>query len=130
MDFNVLIADDSEMMRSVLKRTLEMAKIPIGRLELVKNGAEALEKLNAHNFEVVFTDLNMPEMNGVKLVEEMKGSDSLKDTPIIVVSSEGSKERIEYLKNLGVSDYLRKPFTPESIRTTLHNALGDWENEK
>lgn len=129
MSFQILIADDSEIIRAVLKRTLEMAKVPLASLDLVQNGAEALKVIQSKKIDVLFTDINMPEMNGVKLVEELKGSEAFKDIPIVVISTEGSEQRISFLKEMGITNYLRKPFTPESIRKSLAGVLGDWGNE-
>jgi two-component system, chemotaxis family, chemotaxis protein CheY len=126
--FSILIVDDSEIIRAVLKRTIEMAKIPTQAIYFAEDGLLALDVLQNEDIDIVFTDINMPNMNGIALVDAMKENPELQSIAIVVVSTEGSEVRIEQLKDKGINAYLRKPFTPESIRQILVEVLGDWNH--
>jgi two-component system chemotaxis response regulator CheY len=124
MSFSILIVDDSEIIREVLHRTLNMIKIPFSNIFKAANGAEALTILKDQWVDIVFTDIHMPVMGGIELIENMHSSPEYKDIPVVVISTEGSTTRIDQLKSLDIKGYLRKPFTPESIRDILNSTLG------
>lgn len=127
MAFTVLVVDDSETIRSVLERALLMTKIPIDTILQAANGMEALTLLEEHWVDIVLSDIHMPIMNGLQLVDKMQNSAELKNIPIVIVSTEGSSTRIHDLQEKGIKGYLRKPFTPERIRDTILTVLGKWE---
>jgi two-component system chemotaxis response regulator CheY len=124
MAFNVLVVDDSATVRAVLVKALGMAEVPINECHQAANGAEALKVLESHWIDMVFSDLNMPVMDGISLIERMAEDNLLKTVPVIVVSTEGSATRLEELKAKGVSGFVRKPFTPEEIRATVEAVVG------
>jgi two-component system chemotaxis response regulator CheY len=124
MALNILIVDDSVTVRAVIKRTLEMAGVPVGTVHQAANGEEALAVLAKEWVDLVFTDLNMPVMDGVAFVERMSASDLLKTIPVIVVSTDGSAVRIEQLKAKGVRAFVHKPFTPELLRKVVSDTVG------
>ena len=127
MAYTIMIVDDSETIRAILERTLAMTKLPIDGVIQAKHGKEALEKLGNNWVDIVFTDINMPEMDGMQLVAEMANRSDLKDIPVVVISTEGSATRIKDLESKGIKGYLRKPFTPENIRDIILKTLGEWE---
>ncbi|MGB7569632.1 MAG: response regulator [Chitinivibrionales bacterium] len=128
MAYTIMIVDDSETIRAVMERTLAMTKLPIDSVIQAINGKDALEKLTSAWVDIVFTDINMPVMDGMQLVDEMAKNSEFKNIPVVVVSTEGSTTRIEELKSKGIKGYLRKPFTPENIRDIIIKTLGEWEN--
>jgi len=125
MAFNILIVDDSSTVRSVVAKTLRLARVPIHELREAENGQEALNVLRDHWIDLVFADLNMPVMNGVEMIDEMARDGLLETVPVIILSNEGSLPRIEQLKSKGVSAYIRKPFTPELIRGVVAEVIGE-----
>jgi two-component system, chemotaxis family, chemotaxis protein CheY len=127
MGYTVMIVDDSDTIRAMLKRTLDMTKLPFDEIVTARNGIEALKLMQGHWLDLVFTDLHMPEMGGVELIDKMQAEPSLKEIPIVIVSTEGSSTRIDTLKAKGVKGYIRKPFTPEGIRDVILELLGGWE---
>lgn len=129
MAYTIMVVDDSETIRSVLERTIGMTKLPVDAIIQAENGRDALEKLADNWVDIVFTDINMPEMNGIELVDEMNNHAEYQDIPVVIVSTEGSKSRIEQLRQKGVKGYLRKPFTPENIRDIIIETLGGWDAE-
>jgi len=129
MAFNILIVDDSETIRAVLIKTLKMARIPLGEVIEAANGREALEKLKAGWVDIIFADINMPVMNGIEMIDEICADSNLKEIPVLVISTEGSKTRQDELLQKGVKGYIRKPFAPEQIRDSLIEILGGWDEE-
>ncbi len=129
MAYTIMVVDDSETIRSVLDRTVRMAKLPVDEIIQAVNGRDALGKLKDAWVDIVLSDINMPELDGVGLVDAMNGDPALRDIPVVIVSTEGSVVRIDELKRKGVKAYLRKPFTPEAIRDVIVETLGGWDNE-
>lgn len=126
MAYTIMVVDDSETIRFVLERTLGMTKLPVEAVIQASNGKEALAKLRDTWVDIVFTDIHMPELDGVKLLEAMNEDPVLKEIPVVVVSTEGSRTRIEELRRKGIKGYLRKPFTPEAVRDIILDTLGGW----
>jgi two-component system chemotaxis response regulator CheY len=124
MGFNVLVVDDSETVRSVIAKTLRLAGVPVQELSEASNGQEGLTVLRERWIDLVLSDINMPVMGGIEMLEEMRKDALLKDIPVIVVSTEGSATRIQELKSKGISAYVRKPFTPEEIRAVVDQVMG------
>jgi len=79
--------------------------------------------------DLVFSDINMPGMGGVEMIEHMRESDLLSTVPVVVVSTEGSKTRIDDLLSKGVRAYIRKPLTPEKVKAVVDELLGGGSNE-
>lgn len=123
MAHNVLIVDDSVIIRKMVARTLGMADIELGEIHFAENGKEALEKLDAHWIDIVLADINMPVMGGVELIEEMNRRELTATIPVVVISTERSRERIEALRERGVKAYLNKPFTPEDFARVIKGLL-------
>ncbi|MFP4175657.1 MAG: response regulator [Planctomycetota bacterium] len=124
MAYNILIVDDSPTVRAVIKKTLNLASFNIGQIMEAANGQEALNTIDEHDVDFILSDINMPVMSGVEFVDRLKERGELGSTPVIVISTEGSTTRIEELKRKGVSAYVRKPFTPESISNIVNNVMG------
>lgn len=127
MSFSIMIVDDSEIIRGVLTRCISMVQIPCEEILEAVNGKIALEVLEENCPDIILTDINMPVMNGVEFISKLKSNEEFQDIPVVVVSTEGSETRIQELMDQGVSGYLRKPFTPESIREILVQVLGEWD---
>ncbi len=124
MSLNVLVVEDSEVMRGMIKKSVRLSGVPLGQIVEAKNGKEALSLLGKHWIDLVFVDVNMPVMSGGELIREMKEDAVLSATPIVLLTSEGHSARIDKLKSLGVIAYLRKPCSPESIRCVLEQVAG------
>ncbi len=123
MALNVLIVDDSAVMRSMIARTLSLSGVELGEIHQATNGQEGLEALRAHWVDLVLVDVNMPVMNGQEMIEHVRADDVWKDLPIIVVSTEGSETRIAALRNLGAA-FIHKPFAPETVRDVIKELTG------
>ena len=119
----ILIVDDSPIIRSIIKKTLHLADIDISHVHESSQGENALEILEENAVDLMFVDINMPVMNGEELIESVKRRGLLEDMSVIVVSTEGSKPRVDKLKSKGVNAYVRKPFTPEILRNTVGTVI-------
>ncbi|MBW2248102.1 MAG: response regulator [Deltaproteobacteria bacterium] len=130
MAYNILIVDDSTPMRAVIKKVVKASGFNVGQFFEAANGIEALKILNQEWLDLVLTDYNMPDMNGLGLVEEMKKDEELKSVPVVMITTEGSRERVEEFMEKGVMDYIKKPFTPEQIKQKLMQIIGETEDEE
>jgi two-component system chemotaxis response regulator CheY len=124
MAHSILIVDDSATTRALIKRVISMCGIEVGRIDEAGNGKAALERLAAAPSDLVLADLNMPEMDGVEMAGRILADPRLRHIPVIVISAEPQRERLEQLKRQGIRGYLRKPFTPESIRDVITGIFG------
>jgi two-component system chemotaxis response regulator CheY len=115
MNTSVLIVDDSATVRRVVKRTICQAGFAIDTFLEARNGREALDTLRQITPSLVVTDINMPEMGGIELIQAMKAQASLRDIPCVVISTEGSHAVIEQMMELGVVGFVQKPFRPEEL---------------
>jgi two-component system chemotaxis response regulator CheY len=123
MALNVLIVDDSPMMRNLVGRVLNLAGLEIAHRFDAGNGAEALKAMTEHSVDLVFVDINMPIMSGEELVREMSLKEDLRRLPVIVISTDGTTRRMDRMKDLGVFGYLQKPFRPEDLRDEVERVM-------
>ena len=115
----VLIVDDSAMMRAMIKRVAHLTDIPIAQVLEAGNGVEALQQLEAHAVDVLFTDINMPLMTGPELLREVIKRQEWQHIVRVIVSTDGSAARREEMAGLRAHAYLEKPFRPEVMRDVL-----------
>ena len=123
MSFNILIVDDSAVMRAMIARTLRLSGVPVGELHEAGNGAEALERIADHWIDLVLLDINMPVMNGEEMLRRLRADPETAHLPVIVVSTESSETRVQALEELGVA-FVHKPFAPEDLRATILRVTG------
>lgn len=124
MSFNVLIVDDSNSMRAVIKKIISISGFKMDQCFEAGNGKEALEALTGNWVDVIVSDINMPEMNGFELLERLKKDNLFKDIPVIIITTESSEKRMQDAFNLGVKGFIRKPFLPEEVRKILYEVIG------
>lgn len=117
----ILIVDDSAAMRSLLAATLET----VGDVTVIQanNGFEALRMLPREQINLVLTDINMPDINGLELLSFIRNNPLYKELPVIVISTEGSRKDIEKGLALGATAYLVKPFKPEQLLELVKGLL-------
>ena len=112
---HVLVVDDSAMTRMVAKNSLK--NLGITEISEAEDGAKALQVLEAGAIDIVFSDWNMPNMSGIELLREVR--QRWPAMPFIMITTEGSKDKVMEAIQNGVSDYLSKPFTPEALNEKL-----------
>ncbi len=121
---SILIVDDSPMMRAMVKRVAALADVPFGQVLEAANGQEALQVLEHSKVDVVFTDINMPVMNGVELLRAMSQREEWTHVIRVVITTDGSDARRDEVRALSVSHYLQKPFQPEVMRDVFFSITG------
>jgi two-component system chemotaxis response regulator CheY len=124
MPFRVLIADDSPAMRLVIRRVIELSGFAVDGFWEAADGKEALCLLRRQPIDVMLTDINMPNMNGEQLLVSLQTEEKLKALPVVVVSTDATRHRIERMLDLGARGYITKPFQPEALRQELERVLG------
>ena len=118
----VLIVEDSPTMQSLLVSSLEELEIPL-KITQAATGFEALRHLPTASFDLILTDINMPDINGLELVSFVKSNKSYREIPLVIISTEGSeRDRAKGLE-LGADAYLVKPFDPEALRQIARDLL-------
>jgi len=122
----ILIVDDSAMMRAMIKRVIKLADVSVDEVFEATNGAEALELLKQHDFQLLLTDINMPVMNGADMLREISLNERWRNLSRVIIYTDGSTVRREEAEDLDVRCYLEKPFSPEVLRDVL-NELADSE---
>ena len=128
MALNVLVVDDSAVMRKMIIRSLQLSGLPIGKISEAGNGKEGIEVLEQNWIDLALIDINMPVMNGEEMIEEIRNNQQMKDLPIIVVSTESSESRIEMLQKKGAG-FVHKPFNPATLRETIKKLTGVTHDE-
>lgn len=129
MAYNILIVDDSKIVRAVMTKTLKIAGVDIGQIFEAGDGKDALAVLESQWIDIVLADINMPVMNGIELVEQMHQKGLMKTIPVVICSTERSVTRIAELKAKGISAYLNKPFTPETVKEIVDKLLSGPGNQ-
>jgi len=114
-----MIVDDSAAIRKILHRVLTQAEIPLGSVVEAGDGNEALEALKTKKVNLILSDINMPNMDGLQLLSKLKADPETAQVPVIMVSTEGGSTKVMEAVNLGATGYVRKPFTAEQIKEKL-----------
>ena len=123
MAFNVLVVDDSAVMRSMIIRILRLSGLPLGEIYEAPNGRDGLQVLNEKWVDLALVDINMPVMNGVEMIETVRTNKATADLPIIVVSTESNSDMVESIRQKNV-EFVHKPFTPEVLRSAILQLTG------
>jgi two-component system, chemotaxis family, chemotaxis protein CheY len=123
----ILVVDDSKVMREMIVACLR----GVNALEFTQaaSGLEAIERLSLGTFDLMFLDLNMPDIGGFEVVEFVRSQDTLKDLPIVIVTTRSEESTRTRALQLGASSFMTKPFDPEAVvaqlRTLLAGRLDD-----
>ncbi len=120
MGHTILIVEDSKSMRKLVAYTLIGAGHDV--LEAA-DGKEALSRLNSESVDMIISDLNMPNMDGLQLLKLLRGSAAYKFTPIIMLTTEAQVDKVMQAKMAGVSGWIVKPFQPEKLLQTVKKFL-------
>jgi len=112
-EYKVLIVEDSPTMRQLISFALK--RLRGIRIVEANDGVDGLKKLSAEKFDLILTDINMPIMDGLKLVSLVRNDATYSTTPIVVITTEGAQEDRERALALGANDYITKPIQPNRI---------------
>jgi len=116
-NMKIMVVDDMSTMRRIVKNLLK--QLGFGNVEEAENGQEALNKLRADKYGFVVSDWNMPVMSGIELLRAIRGDETLKSIPVLMVTAEAQKENIIEAVQAGVSNYVVKPFTAEILQEKM-----------
>ncbi len=128
MALNVLVVDDSAVMRAMIVRTLKLSGVPLAEIHQAGNGEEGLRVVRDEWVDLILLDVNMPVMNGEEMLTALRAEEATRGLPVIVVSTESSDTRLARLTAQGAR-IVHKPFPPETLRAMIaevtgHSALG------
>lgn len=118
---SIITVDDSSTMRRIIKNTLQ--KLGFETILEAGNGVEALEVMSKNKVDMIVTDWNMPEMDGLTFVKAVRAKDEYKDLPILMITTEAAKEDILTALRSGVNNYVVKPFTPDTLQEKVFKLL-------
>lgn len=119
MGKNVLLVDDSSTMRKIIGRSLRQAGIDFDNIYEAGDGLEALEVLEKESVDIVLSDINMPNMDGISFLKEKSSRDNMKDIPVLMISTETGEDIIGEAKSYGAVGAIKKPFTPDKVNEVL-----------
>lgn len=119
----VLIVDDSLVMRKLIVKSLKEVGFEVDPIE-ASDGKDALRKLDPKTVNLIISDWNMPQMDGLSFVKKVRENKDTKRIPIIMLTTEGSMAKFEEALNSGVDDYITKPFTPDKLKKKLEKVMG------
>jgi two-component system, chemotaxis family, chemotaxis protein CheY len=121
---NVLIVDDSSVMRKIVARSLAQAGLAFDEVLEAGNGAEALEIAKVKPLALILSDINMPGMDGLEFVRQLRGVETAKGVPVVMITTEGGEKHVVQAISEGARGYIRKPFTADQIKERVVPLLG------
>ena len=111
-----LIIDDSSVMRKIVERSLRQAGVPLSQVLEAGNGADALNLLRSQEVDLILSDINMPVMDGLTFVRELRKEGLAAAVPVVMITTEGSESQVVQAVSSGARGYIRKPFTAEQVK--------------
>lgn len=119
MALDVLIVDDSAAIRKILQRVLVQAEVSVGQVLEAGDGIEALQRMKDSKVDLVLSDINMPNMDGIQLLTEIRANPAWERIPVVMITTEGSQQKVLAAVQLGANGYVRKPFTADQIKEKI-----------
>ena len=118
---NVLIVDDSSTMRKIISRSLRQAGLQVEDIYEAGDGIEGLSALEGKSVNLILSDINMPNMDGLEFIKCVRGKGI--GVPIVMITTEGGEDILKEAINNGASDSIKKPFTPDQLNEKLGGLL-------
>ena len=115
----VLIVDDSSVMRKIVERSLRLAGLDLEVVLGADNGADALPLVEQNTLDMIFSDINMPKMDGLEFVRRLQKIESAQGVPVVMITTEGSQSCVMEALSLGAQGYIRKPFTADQVKERI-----------
>jgi len=120
----VLIVDDSSVMRKIVERALRQAAVELDAVFEAANGAEGLELLASKNVQLILSDINMPSMDGLEFLRQLRARNLAAGVPVVMITTESSEEHVKEAIQSGARGYIRKPFTAEQVKERVLPLVG------
>jgi two-component system chemotaxis response regulator CheY len=121
-DVKILIADDTTFIRKTVISTL--SKMGFENISEAKDGIQALSELKKRKYTLLISDVNMPNLDGISLIRMIRSDPELKDMIIIMLTAEADKEHVLAAKEIGINDYIVKPFTGNILEKKMEQIFG------
>jgi two-component system chemotaxis response regulator CheY len=115
-EIRTLIVDDSSVMRKIVERALRQAGLDPLVVHEAGSGAEALELLKTRQVDLILSDINMPLMDGLEFLRQMRAQNLAPGVPVVMITTESSEAHVKQAIQAGAQGYIRKPFTAEQVR--------------
>jgi two-component system chemotaxis response regulator CheY len=122
---SILIVDDSSVIRKIVQRSLRQAGIELESVIEAENGVDALNAIRANPVDLIFSDVNMPEMDGIEFLRQMQTIEKAKTTPVLMITTDATEPKVIEAISLGARGYIRKPFTPDQMRLQVTEILSE-----
>jgi two-component system chemotaxis response regulator CheY len=117
--FNILIVDDSQTMRKVIRKAVALSGFPMGECWEAGDGREALALVESRAVDLILTDFNMPGMDGLEMIRELKKDERKSRIPVVMITTQSNDWLAQEGKSLGIEGFIQKPFRPEAVRDLL-----------
>jgi two-component system chemotaxis response regulator CheY len=121
MDKHALVVDDSVTMQNMVSMALKEIGFEV---TTAADGVEAVTKTESAKFNIVITDINMPNMDGIELIRHLRGTDNCKSIPILVLTTESGDNAKSAGKSAGASGWIVKPFNPGVLKSAVSKLCG------
>lgn len=122
-EVRALIVDDSSVMRKIVERTLRQAGMDSLVVIEAGNGTDGLEMLKTKQVDLILSDINMPLMDGLEFVRQIRAQNLAAGVPIVMITTESSEEHVKQAIQAGARGYIRKPFTAEQVKERVLSLL-------
>jgi two-component system chemotaxis response regulator CheY len=123
-DIAALIVDDSSVMRKIVERALRQAGLSLGEVLEASSGVEALKLLGQRRVDLILTDINMPNMDGLEFLRQLRAQDLAPGVPVVMITTESSEDHVRDAIAAGAQGYIRKPFTPDQVKDRVLPLFG------
>lgn len=123
-EISILIVDDSSVMRKIVERALRQAGLAIANVFEASSGVEALEMVGRKPVNLILSDINMPQMDGLEFLRQLRQQDLAPDVPVVMITTESSEEHVKAAIVAGAQGYIRKPFTAEQVKDRVLPLVG------
>lgn len=111
-----LIVDDSAVMRKIVERALRQAGLDVVTVHEAASGTEGLDVLRAATVDLILSDINMPSMDGLEFLRQIRSQNLAPGIPVVMITTESSEEHVRQAIQAGARGYIRKPFTPDQVK--------------
>jgi two-component system, chemotaxis family, chemotaxis protein CheY len=115
-ELRALIVDDSSVMRKIVERSLRSAGLTFSGVWEAGSGSEALGLLRQQSVDLILSDINMPQMDGLEFLRQMRAENLAAGVPVVMITTESSEDHVMQAVQAGAQSYIRKPFTPEQVK--------------
>ncbi|MDO3378093.1 response regulator [Geoalkalibacter halelectricus] len=119
MATSVLIIDDSNTMRKIVQRSLRQAGFEFSKILEAGDGQEALSVLASEQVDLILSDINMPNMDGIEFLRQKAANADIKDIPVVMITTEAGNDILGEAKSLGAKGSIKKPFTADQVQDVL-----------